>query len=125
MQGPVLESLGEIEKLSWVGIGFPMGSVATILLLGSLYGSFEIKWLYLGSIILFEAGSAICGAAPSMDVLIFSRIITGIGGAGMYLGWVRSLRALRPFEVVNKSQLLDLYRRLHKYQGTTSFTTRS
>ena len=86
VQGPILESLGEIEKLSWVGIGFPMGSVATILLLGSVYGSFDIKWLYLGSIICFEAGSAICGAAPSMNVLIVGRVIAGVGGAGMYLG---------------------------------------
>lgn len=86
MQGPVLESLGEIEKLAWVGIGFPMGSVATILLIGSLYGSFEIKWLYLTSIVLFELGSAVCGAAPTMNALIVGRVIAGIGGAGMYLG---------------------------------------
>ncbi|KAL6797124.1 major facilitator superfamily domain-containing protein [Trichoderma sp. SZMC 28012] len=86
VQGPVLESLGEIEKLSWVGIGFPMGSVATILLLGSLYGSFEIKWLYLASIILFEVGSAVCGAAPSMNAMIVGRVVAGVGGAGMYLG---------------------------------------
>ncbi|KAI5455988.1 major facilitator superfamily domain-containing protein [Mariannaea sp. PMI_226] len=86
VQGPILESLGEIEKLSWVGIGFPMGSVATILLLGSLYGSFEIKWLYLGSIAVFEVGSAVCGAAPSMNAMIVGRVIAGVGGAGMYLG---------------------------------------
>ncbi|KAL6904127.1 major facilitator superfamily domain-containing protein [Trichoderma evansii] len=86
VQGPILESLGEIEKLSWVGIGFPMGSVATILLLGSLYGSFDIKWLYLASIILFEVGSAVCGAAPSMNAMIVGRVIAGVGGAGMYLG---------------------------------------
>ena len=32
---PILASLGEIEKLAWVGIGFPMGSVALILLIGT------------------------------------------------------------------------------------------
>jgi MFS family permease len=95
VQGPVLESLGEIEKLSWVGIGFPMGSVATILLIGSLYGSFEIKWLYLSSIVLFEIGSAVCGAAPSMNALIVGRVIAGVGGAGMYLGLVQCLNAPR------------------------------
>lgn len=63
-----------------------MGSVATILLLGSLYGSFEIKWLYLASIILFEVGSAVCGAAPSMNAMIVGRVVAGVGGAGMYLG---------------------------------------
>ncbi|KIM94455.1 hypothetical protein OIDMADRAFT_45814 [Oidiodendron maius Zn] len=86
VQGSILESLGEIEKLSWVGSGFPMGSVATILLLGYCYGLFQIKWVYLGSIVLFEIGSAICGAAPTMDALIVGRVLAGIGGAGMYLG---------------------------------------
>ena len=68
-----------------------MGSVATILTFGSFYGVFDIKWLYLGSIILFEVGSAICGAAPTMDALIVGRVIAGVGGAGMYLGFVPHL----------------------------------
>jgi MFS family permease len=83
-----LESLGEIEKLAWVGIGFPMGSVAMILLIGTCYGLFEIKYLLISSVVLFEAGSAICGGAPSMNAMIIGRVIAGIGGAGMYLGCV-------------------------------------
>jgi MFS family permease len=67
-----------------------MGSVATILLIGSLYGLIEIKWLYIGSIVLFEVGSAVCGAAPSMNALIVGRVIAGVGGAGMYLGLVQN-----------------------------------
>jgi MFS family permease len=86
VQGPILESLGEIEKLAWVGIGFPMGSVAVILLIGTCYGLFELKTLVISSIILFEIGSAICGAAPTMNAIIVGRVIAGVGGAGMYLG---------------------------------------
>jgi MFS family permease len=86
VQGPILESLGEIEKLAWVGIGFPMGSVAVILLFGWLYELFEIKYLMIGSILLFEIGSAICGAAPTMNAMIVGRVIAGIGGSGMYMG---------------------------------------
>jgi MFS family permease len=63
-----------------------MGSVAIILLVGKLYGMFEIKWLIIASIIAFEAGSALCGAAPTADALIVGRVIAGIGGAGMYIG---------------------------------------
>ena len=36
VQGPILEAFGDIEKLSWVGIGFPMGSVSIVLLVGAL-----------------------------------------------------------------------------------------
>ena len=63
-----------------------MGSVSVILVMGSCYGLFEVKYLLIGSIVVFEAGSALCGAAPNMNVLIVGRIIAGIGGAGMYLG---------------------------------------
>lgn len=86
VQGPILESLGEIDKLAWVGIGFPMGAVAVILLIGRFYGLFEIKYLMIGAVITFEAGSALCGAAPSMNAMIVGRVIAGMGGAGMYLG---------------------------------------
>jgi MFS family permease len=86
VQPDIVKSLGEIEKLTWVGAGFPLGSVAIILPLGYAYGLFELKTLYLGSIVLFEAGSALCGGAPTMDALIVGRVIAGAGGAGMYLG---------------------------------------
>lgn len=86
VQGPVYESLGEIEKLPWVGIGFPMGSVAVILLVGKVFSQFEIKWLAIAFLLLFEIGSAICGAAPNNNALIVGRVIAGVGGAGIYIG---------------------------------------
>lgn len=86
VQSSIVKSLGQIDKLTWVGAGFPLGAVAVILPLGYAYGLFEIKTLYLSSIIVFEIGSAVCGAAPTMNALIVGRVIAGAGGAGMYLG---------------------------------------
>ena len=86
VQVSVYERFGEISKLAWVGTGFPLGSVAIILLVGSLFGQFEIKWLLTGFFLLFEIGSALCGAAPTSDVLIIGRVLAGMGGAGMYIG---------------------------------------
>ena len=51
-----------------------------------MYAQFDAKLLYLLNTFLFEAGSAICGAAPTMDALIVGRAICGLGGAGMYTG---------------------------------------
>jgi MFS family permease len=68
-----------------------MGSVATLVLFGQCYGTFQMKWLYFGTIALFEVGSAICGAAPSMEVMIVGRVLTGIGGGGMYIGYASLL----------------------------------
>ncbi|KAF2104439.1 MFS general substrate transporter [Rhizodiscina lignyota] len=86
IQAPIVERFGAVEKLGWLGIGFPLGSSALILPVGKAYGLFNVKWLYICSIIMFLAGSALCGGAPSMNALIFGRVWAGAGGTGMYLG---------------------------------------
>ena len=58
---------------------------------GKMYSQFNPKWLYICTVALFELGSAVCGAAPSMNALIVGRTIAGIGGAGMYLGVIMLL----------------------------------
>jgi MFS family permease len=72
--------------LPWVGLGFPMASVATILALCRAYALFNVKTLLLSSIVVFEIGSALCGAAHTSNAMIVGRVIAGVGGAGMYLG---------------------------------------
>lgn len=89
VQQPIFERFGNIEDLAWIGLGFPMGSVAGILFIGRLYEMFNIKWLMNTSIIVFEIGSALCGAAPNMNALIVGRVIAGLGGSGMYIGYVQ------------------------------------
>lgn len=86
VQGSIIERFGHIEQLAWVGAGFSLGSVCAILLLGNLYNSFNIKWVFITTVVLFEVGSAICGAAPNMSTLIVGRVIAGVGGSGIYLG---------------------------------------
>lgn len=86
VQGPVVEDFGHVEQLAWIGAGFPLGSVSVILLYGALYEAFDMKWVYVVSMVLFEAGSALCGAAPNMDALIVGRVIAGAGGSGVFMG---------------------------------------
>ncbi|KAI1099509.1 MFS general substrate transporter [Jackrogersella minutella] len=86
VQGPIVQDLGHVEQLAWVGAGFPLGSVCVILMLGTLYKTFNMKWNFIATAVLFEAGSALCGAAPTMNALIVGRVIAGAGGSGIYLG---------------------------------------
>lgn len=53
---------------------------------GKVYGVFNAKYMYLFNIVLFELGSAVCGAAPSMTAPVIGRVIAGVGGLGMYSG---------------------------------------
>ena len=69
----------------------PLVPVALICLLGyvgrgKLYSLFDGKILYIIGVFLFEGGSALCGAAPTMDALVIGRTICGVGGSGMYIG---------------------------------------
>ncbi|KAE9364058.1 MFS multidrug transporter-like protein [Stipitochalara longipes BDJ] len=94
VQVPIIKDFGHIDQLTWIGAGFPLGSVAVILPVGVLYGLFNVKWVYLSSIFMFQLGSAICGSAPNMNALIVGRVIAGIGGAGTYLGGLNFFAAL-------------------------------
>ena len=53
---------------------------------GKLYGQFNGRKLFIAAVLLFEIGSAICGAAPTMDAFIVGRTICGAGGSGIYMG---------------------------------------
>ncbi len=86
VQGSVIDAFGHVEQLAWIGAGFPLGSVSVILLNGVLYSTFNMRWIYIGSLVLFEVGSALCGAAPSMAALIVGRVIAGAGGSGVFMG---------------------------------------
>lgn len=63
-----------------------IGGVAVVLPYGKLFGLYNAKSLYIGSTVLFMAGSALCGGAPNMNAIIVGRVIAGVGGNGMYLG---------------------------------------
>jgi MFS family permease len=91
IQVPIIQALGHVDQLTWIGTGFPLGSVAVILPLGVMYGIFNVKWVFLCGIVMFEVGSAVCGAAPSMNALIVGRVIAGMGGAAIYLGCALSV----------------------------------
>ncbi|KAF2493696.1 putative efflux pump antibiotic resistance protein [Lophium mytilinum] len=94
VQVAVIKTFGNVEQISWLGTGFPLGSVCAILPVASFYAVLDIKALFISSIVLFEVGSALCGASPNMNALIVGRVLTGIGGAGVYIGLLNYITLL-------------------------------
>ncbi|KZF22064.1 MFS general substrate transporter [Xylona heveae TC161] len=86
VQPKIIERFGNIGKLPWLSVAFMLGAVGTNLIWGQVFGQFNAKWLYIGNLTLFEIGSAVCGAAPTMNALIVGRAIAGVGGVGTYIG---------------------------------------
>jgi MFS family permease len=86
IQPIIVTEYDALEKLAWISIGFLLAATATNMVWGRIYTQFNSKWLYIGNVFLFEVGSAICGAAPSINVMILGRAICGVSGAGLYVG---------------------------------------
>ncbi|KAI0555126.1 MFS general substrate transporter [Xylaria curta] len=76
-------SLGDI---GWYGSAYQLTTAASQLLFGRVYKFYEIKRTFLITVVLFEVGSVICGAAPNSIVFIVGRAIAGLGGAGIFSG---------------------------------------
>jgi MFS family permease len=55
---------------------------------GQLFKLFSMKFTFLTCIVVFEVGSIVCALAPSSVALIIGRLITGVGGGGLYIGSV-------------------------------------
>ncbi|EXJ79016.1 hypothetical protein A1O3_08517 [Capronia epimyces CBS 606.96] len=77
------KSLGDV---GWYASSYLLTTCALQLFFGKLYTFFPIKQVYLVSIVIFEVGSAVCGAAPSSNALIVGRAIAGVGSAGIFSG---------------------------------------
>jgi EmrB/QacA subfamily drug resistance transporter len=73
-----------IAEIQWVVTGYLLSLAAVIPITGWAARRFGAKRVYLVSLVLFTAGSALCGLATSSTELIGFRVLQGVGG-GMIL----------------------------------------
>ena len=73
-----------IAQIQWVVTGYMLSLAAVIPITGWAARRFGAKRVYITSVVLFTAGSALCGLATSTTELILFRVIQGVGG-GMIL----------------------------------------
>ncbi|KAF2256473.1 major facilitator superfamily transporter [Trematosphaeria pertusa] len=75
-----------LDDVGWYGSAYMLTSCGFILLYGRVYTFFPTKTVFLSGIFMFEAGSAVCGAATSSLMLIIGRAIAGFGSSGIFTG---------------------------------------
>ena len=73
-----------ISQIQWVVTGYMLSLAAVIPVSGWAAERFGAKQVYLVSLALFTAASALCGLADSPTQLIIFRVLQGVGG-GMIL----------------------------------------
>jgi EmrB/QacA subfamily drug resistance transporter len=69
-----------ISQIQWVVTGYLLSLAAVIPLTGWASRRFGAKRVYLVSLVLFTAGSALCAVAASTTTLVIFRVLQGFGG---------------------------------------------
>ncbi|MCW3068352.1 MAG: family efflux transporter permease subunit [Solirubrobacterales bacterium] len=69
-----------ISQIQWVVTGYLLSLAAVIPITGWAARRYGAKRVYLTSLVLFTAGSALCAIAASTTTLVLFRVLQGIGG---------------------------------------------
>jgi EmrB/QacA subfamily drug resistance transporter len=69
-----------LAQVQWVITGYLLSLAAVIPVTGWAARRFGAKQVYMTSLVLFTAGSALCGLANSVTSLVIFRILQGAGG---------------------------------------------
>jgi EmrB/QacA subfamily drug resistance transporter len=90
----IVGELGGLQHLAWVTTAYILGTAVGTPIWGKLGDLFSRKTIFMTSIIIFLIGSALCGAAQSMNELIAFRALQGIGAGGLMVSVMSVLAVL-------------------------------
>src|SRR5829696_1344507 len=79
----VVADLGGAGHQSWVVTSYLLASTIVTAVVGKLGDVFGRKTVFQVAVLLFLAGSVLCGLAQSMGMLVASRALQGLGGGAI------------------------------------------
>ena len=79
----IVGEMGGLTHLSWVVTAYLLAQTVVTPLYGKLGDLYGRKKVVQVGIVIFLAGSALCGLAQSMTQLIVFRAVQGLGGGGL------------------------------------------
>ncbi|KAJ6544206.1 major facilitator superfamily domain-containing protein [Mycena capillaripes] len=82
----ITDQFQSLDDVGWYASAYLLTTASFQLLFGKFYAFLSIKWVYIFAILTFEVGSFVSGIAPTSDVLIIGRAISGLGSAGIFSG---------------------------------------
>lgn len=72
-----------VEESTWVLTSYLVSNAIVLPLTGWLSKLFGRKRFYMTCVLIFTASSFLCGLAPSLGMLVFFRVLQGMGGGGL------------------------------------------
>jgi EmrB/QacA subfamily drug resistance transporter len=79
----IVGELGGLDHLSWVVTAYLLTTTVSTPLYGKLSDLYGRKVMFQTAIVIFLAGSVLCGVAQNLGQLIAFRGVQGIGGGGL------------------------------------------
>jgi len=79
----ILVDLKGFSELSWVVAAYLIAQAVAVPITSKLSDIYGRKIMFFFNVLVFLAGSVLCGIAPSMHWLIGARALQGIGGGGL------------------------------------------
>lgn len=92
----ITNDFNSIADIGWYGSAYMLTAACFNPLFGRIYQMYSTKWAFLSSMLVFEVGSVLCGAAPSSVAFILGRAIAGAGSAGIFGGGMMIMIPLIP-----------------------------
>jgi EmrB/QacA subfamily drug resistance transporter len=74
---------GEVERISWIVVGYLIAATVAAPIYGRLGDAFGRRTVMYFALAVFIAASALCAAAPTIELLTLARVLQGLGGGGL------------------------------------------
>jgi EmrB/QacA subfamily drug resistance transporter len=82
-----------VADLQWIVNGYLLTLASLILIGGSLGDRFGRRKTYLAGVVLFTTATLLCAVAPTTELLIAARVLSGVGGALLVPGSLAILQS--------------------------------
>jgi MFS family permease len=92
----ITNTFDSIADVGWYGSAYLLTGACCNPIFGRLYQLYSTKFMFIAAILIFEAGSVLCGAAPSSLAFVVGRAVAGIGSAGIFQGGMMVIVGLVP-----------------------------
>lgn len=79
----IVRELGGMSAYAWVFSTFLIASTVAVLVCGKVADVLGRRPVFIGGMVLFLAGSALCGAASSFGALVAFRVVQGLGAGAL------------------------------------------
>ena len=79
----IAAATGDVGRASWIVVSYLIAATIAAPLYGRLGDSFGRKPVMFVALTVFIIVSLLCAASPSILLLIFARILQGLGGGGL------------------------------------------